>query len=213
MNLLPNGFAQLLPIVQVIISLHLEYILQAARGTLASGSGAPSEEKALECVLRMFEGRHGEADKEALEAYMRARTHEWWQDYSERQLLSTLVRRADLRKQGIGEKDDKRIQFHGEGLRIARSMLASIPKEITLDAEGEFEAVSKLLAALLNPPWAKTPPKGCKSTLSSPNPNESTATPSGATTWSLIAPTRPSIARYSSGSGGLPAGPGFVEQR
>ena len=108
MKLLPKGFAQLLPIVQVIVSLHLEYILQAARGTLASGSGAPSEEKALECVLRMFEGRHGEADKEALEAYLRARTHEWWADYPERQLLSTLVRRADLRKQGIGEKDDRR---------------------------------------------------------------------------------------------------------
>ena len=45
MKLLPKGFAQLLPIVQVIVSLHLEYILQAARGTLASGSGAPSEEK------------------------------------------------------------------------------------------------------------------------------------------------------------------------
>ena len=32
MKLLPKGFAQLLPIVQVIVSLHLEYILQAARG-------------------------------------------------------------------------------------------------------------------------------------------------------------------------------------
>ena len=75
------------------------------------------------------------------------------------QLLSTLVRRADLRKQGIGEKDDKRIQSHGEGIRIARSMLASIPKKLSLDAEGEFEAVSKLLAALLNPPMGEDSPE------------------------------------------------------
>ena len=159
MKLLPKGFAQLLPIVQVIVSLHLEYILQAARGTLASGSGAPSEEKALECVLRMFEGRHGEADKEALEAYLRARTHEWWADYPERQLLSTLVRRADLRKQGIGEKDDRRIPTRTEGLWIARPLLAGIPDKITLDAEGEFEAVSKLLAALLDPPMGEPAPE------------------------------------------------------
>ena len=159
MKLLPNGFAQLLPILQVIVSLHLEYILQAARGKLAYGINAPSEEQAFECVLRMFEDRHGEADTEALEAYLRARTHEWWQDYPERQLLSALVRRADLRKQGIGEKDDKRIQFHGEGLRIARSILASIPKKLTLDAEGEVEAMSQLLAALLNPPMGEDSPE------------------------------------------------------
>ena len=121
--------------------------------------------------------------------------------YPERQLLSTLVRRADLRKQGIGEKDDRRHPTEEEGLRIARPLLASIPKKITLDAEGEYESVSKLLAALLKPPMGEDSPKSCKDTLSSPNPNGSTATPSGATTWSLIAPTRPSIARSSGGSG------------
>ena len=159
MKLLPNGFAQLLPIVQGFVSVHLECIEEAARGTLASVTGAPSEEQALESVLRMFEDRHLEADKEALEAYMRARTHEWWQDFPERQLLSALVRRADLRKQGIGEKDDRRIPTRTEGLRIAKPLLAGIPDKITLDAEGEFEAMSKLLAALLNPPMGEDSPE------------------------------------------------------
>ena len=139
--------------------MHLKYIEDAARGTLASVTDAPSEEKALECVLRMLEGRHGEADKEALEAYMRARTWEWWADYPERQLLSTLVRRADLRKQGIGEKYDRRIPSHTEGLRIARPLLAGIPDKITLDAEGEVEAMSQLLAALLNLPMGEDSPE------------------------------------------------------
>ena len=210
MRLLPKGFAQLLPIVQWLVDLHLGYIEEAARGTLAYVTGAPSDEEAIACVLWIFEGRYEEADREALAAFMRARTRDWWADYPERQLLSALVRRADRRKQRIGREDGRRPPSCGEGLRIARPMLASIPKKISLDAEGEFEAVSKLLAALLKPPMGEDSPED---TLSSPNPNGSTATPSGATTRSLIAPTRPSIARTSVGNGGLPAGPGFVEQR
>ena len=35
MRLLPKGFAQLLPIVQWLVGLHLGYIEEAARGTLA----------------------------------------------------------------------------------------------------------------------------------------------------------------------------------
>ena len=159
MRLLPKGFAQLLPIVQWLVDLHLGYIEEAARGTLAYVIGAPSEEEAIACVLRIFEGRYEEADREALEAFMRARTRDWWADYPERQLLSALVRRADRRKQGIGREDGRRTPSPEEGLRIARPMLASIPKKLTLDAEGEFEAVSKLLAALLKPPMGEDSPE------------------------------------------------------
>ena len=159
MRLLPDGFAQLLPIVQWLVGLHLGYIEEAARGTLAYVIGAPSEEEAIACVLRIFEGRYEEADRKALAAFMRARTRDWWADYPERQLLSTLVRRADRRKQGIGREDGRRPPSCGEGLRIARPMLASIPKKISLDAEGEFEAVSKLLAALLKPPMGEDSPE------------------------------------------------------
>ena len=66
MKLLPNGFAQLLPIVQWLVGLHLGYIEEAARGTLAYVIGAPSDEEAIACVLRIFEVRHGEDDREAL---------------------------------------------------------------------------------------------------------------------------------------------------
>ena len=110
-KLLPGGFAQLLPIVQWIVGVHLEHIEEAARGTLASGTGGPSEEVALECLLRILEGRHEEADKETLEAYTRARTWEWWQDFHERRLLTDMVRRADQRKKKIGSEYSRRPRF------------------------------------------------------------------------------------------------------
>ena len=164
-KLLPGGFGQLLPIVEVIISLHVEYIEKAARGTLASGSDAPSEEQALESVLRMFEGRHLEADKRALEEFMAARTWEWWQGYPERRLFSALLVRADLRKKKrwTGNGDDRRRPTREEGLRIARPLLAGIPDEITLDAEGEYEpSVARLLAmpSCRLRPWARALPRG-----------------------------------------------------
>ena len=158
-KLLPGGFGQLFPIVEVIISLHVEYIEKAARGTLASGSDAPSEEQALESVLRMFEDRHLEADKRALEEYMRARTWEWWQGYPERRLFSALLVRADLRKRRAGSVDERRRPTRPEGLRIARPLLSGIPDEITLDAEGEYESVARLLAALLSPPMGEPSPE------------------------------------------------------
>ena len=154
-KLLPGGFDQLLPIVQVIVGLHLEYILQAARGALASGSDGPSEDQALESVIRLFEGRHVEADKRALEEYMRARSEEWWQSYPERRLFSDLVVRADLRKRLGGNGDDRRRPTREEGLRIARPLLAGIPDKITLDTVGEYESVARLLAALLLPPMGE----------------------------------------------------------
>ena len=46
-RLLPKGFAQLLPIVQWLVDLHLGYIEEAARGTLAYVTGAPSDEELL----------------------------------------------------------------------------------------------------------------------------------------------------------------------
>ena len=160
-KLLPGGFAQLFPIVEVIVSLHVEYIEKAARGTLVSGSDAPSEEQALESVIRLCAGRHLEADKRALEEFMAARTWEWWQGYPERRLFSALLVRADLRKKKrwTGNGDDRRRPTREEGLRIARPLLAGIPDEITLDAEGEYESVARLLAALLSPPMGEPSPE------------------------------------------------------
>ena len=162
MTLLPGGFVQLLPIVEWVAAMHLEHIEDAARGTLAYGAGAPSEEEAMEGLLRIFVGRFEEADREAIENYMRARVREWWSGFSERRLLTDLVRRADLRKKGIGSEDNSRCPSHKEGLRIARPLLAGIPGKgkgkIRLDAEGEYEAVAQVLTALLSPPMGEPSP-------------------------------------------------------
>ena len=45
MKLLPDGFAQLLLIIQWFVKLHLECIEEAARGTLASVTGAAQRGK------------------------------------------------------------------------------------------------------------------------------------------------------------------------
>ena len=159
MKLLPGGFNQLLPIVQWFVELQYEHIEEAALGTLAPETDAPSEEEALECLLRIFEERQEESDRETLEAYMGARAGEWWTDYPECQLLTTLVQRADRRKKWLGTKDDKRRPWHEEGLRIARPLLAGIPDKINLDPEGEYEAMANVLAALLSPPMGESSPE------------------------------------------------------
>ena len=53
-TLLPGGFLQLLPILQRVASMHLGHIQEVARGTLASGTGAPSEQEAMACLLRIL---------------------------------------------------------------------------------------------------------------------------------------------------------------
>ena len=88
MKLLPNGFAQLLPIVQWLVGLHLGYIEEAARGTLAYVIGAPSEEEAIACVLWIFEGRYEEADREALGVCPTIRS---WRRKSPRNNLLTAI--------------------------------------------------------------------------------------------------------------------------
>ena len=163
MKLLPGRFAQLLRIVRWFVAAHMEHIEEAARGTLAFGTGGPSEEVAIECLLRIFEGRHEKADRETIEAYMRARTWEWWQDFPERRLLTDMVRRADRRKKGKGSEYSRRPPFHSEGFRIARQMLAGIPDKISLDSEGEYEDVSKLLSAFLSPPLGEPSPERLQS--------------------------------------------------
>ena len=160
-ELLPGGFVQLLPILQWVVTLHMEQIEAAARGSLAQGICTPSEEKAVECVIRMFEGRYEEDDRRLIEEYMAVRTWEWWRGYPEevRGLLSDLVMRADRRKNGwVGPKDGRRPPNHCEGVRIARPLLAGIPKSIRLDVEGEYEGVVQVLAFLLwNPAGEPSP--------------------------------------------------------
>ena len=208
MKLLPGGFAQLLLIVQWFVDLHLEHIEEAALGTLAPETDAPSEEEALECLLWIFEERQEESDRETLEAYMGARAGEWWTDYPECQLLTTLVQRADRRKKWLGTKDDKRRPWHEEGLRIAKPLLAGIPDKINLDPEVEYEAMANVLAALLSPPMGESSPETLQRYIELAKSTPSTATPSSATLRSLMTPSRPSHVRRSGGIRGLLAGVG-----
>ena len=161
MTLLQGGFVQLLPIVQWVAAVHYEHIEEAARGALASGTGAPSEEEAMACLLRIFMGSHEEADREAIENFMRARATDWFPGFSERQLLVDLVRRADRRKRGTGSKDSRRLPSHKEVDRLAKALLADTPGkgEISLDDIWEYEAASNLLVALLSPHMGEPSPE------------------------------------------------------
>ena len=164
MTLLPGGFVQLLPIVQWVVAVHYEHILEAARGTLASGTGAPSEEEAKACLLRIFAGRHEEADRKVVNNHLTARALGWWegwQDLPKRKDFADLVKRADRRKKGIGPEDNRRRLSHDEGRRLAEPLLAVTPGKgkIRLDAEGEQEAVVQVLAALLSPPMGEPSPE------------------------------------------------------
>ena len=159
-KLLPGGYLHLLFIVQWVVELHLFQIFEAARGNLAFGIGAPSEDEAVEAVLRIFQMSYLEADRELIERYMAARTRAWWQNYPERELLSDLVVKADRRKNHwAGLDDQKRTPTRCEGLRIARPLLSAIPKKISLDAAGEFDSMSRLLAAIPLPPMGEPTPE------------------------------------------------------
>ena len=165
-TLLPGGFLQLLPIVQRVASMHLGHIQEVARGDLASGTGAPSEQEAMACLLRIFAGRHNEVDWKVVENHLTARALGWWegwQDLPKRKDFADLVKRADRREKGIGPEDNRRPPTHDEGRRLAEPLLAGTPGKgkgkISLDAEGEREAVVQVLAALLSPPMGEPSPE------------------------------------------------------
>ena len=102
-------------------------------------------------ILRSL-GRDWKAEEEDIVDYMRSEVREWWQDFPERQLLTSLYRRAALRRAECGPPDSRRRPDHQEGLRIATPLLADIPDTDRFDSEWESEAVSEVLAALLLPP-------------------------------------------------------------
>ena len=156
---LTMGFDGLLPIVQWLVIVRLNQIEAVALGSLESGNDAPGMEEAMEAILRIFEGRPGEAERELVEAYMRAVAMEWWRGFPARLLLTELYERTARRKAGCGSADGRRRPGHCKGLQIAKLMLADIPDTSRLDAEWESEAVSKVLAALVLPPVGAASPE------------------------------------------------------
>ena len=155
----PTGFADLLPMVHWLVDVRLEQIEAVALGSLESVTETLGMEDATECILRIWQGISGEAEKKTIEEYMRAQAMEWWWDYPERELLTNLYRRAARRKVGSGSRDSRRRPSHEEGLRIARPLVTDIPDTSRLDAEWESGAVSKVLAALLLPPIGTPSPE------------------------------------------------------
>ena len=151
LKLLPKVVADVIPIIRWGIEIRLQLIEEVACGSQASGTGAPGKEDAMKRILRSL-GTDWKAEEEDVVDYMRAEVREWWQDFPERQLLTSLYRRAALRRAECGSPDSRRRPDHQEGLRIATPLLADIPNTDRFDSEWEFEAVSEVLAALLLPP-------------------------------------------------------------
>ena len=129
-TLLPGGFLQLLPIVQRVASMHLGHVQEVARGALASGTGAPSEQEAMACLLRIFAGRHDEADWKVVENHLTARALGWWegwQDLPKRKDFADLVKRAYRRKKGIGPEDNRRRTVSWRGPPACRAVAGRRP--------------------------------------------------------------------------------------
>ncbi len=127
----------------------LQVIEEVALSPPASGTGGPGVEEAKERIRRALERSDRRAEDEAVVDSMRAGTRKWWPDFPEGQLLSDLFRRAARRRAGCGSRDSRRRPSHGEGLRVARGLLADIPDTSQLDSEYESAAVSAILGTQL----------------------------------------------------------------
>ena len=151
MRLLPQGVADVDPILRWFIELRLQLIEEAACGPQASWTGAPGMEEGRERILRSL-GRDWKADEQAIVDQMRAEVGTWWQDFGEQRLLSGLYKRAALRRAETGSCYSSRLPSHAECLQVATALLADIRVTGQLDAERESAVVSEVLAALWLPP-------------------------------------------------------------
>ncbi len=150
-KLLPKAVADVVPIIRWSIEIRLQLIEEVACGSQASGTGAPGMEQAMKRILWSL-GTDWKAEEEAIVDYMRAEVREWLQDFPERQLLTSLYRRAALRWAGCGSPYNRRRPDYQEGLQIATPLLADVPDTGRFDSEWESAAVSEVLATLLLPP-------------------------------------------------------------
>ena len=89
-GLLPQGVADVDPILRWFIELRVQLIEEAACGPQASGTGAPGMEEGRERILRSL-GMDWKADEQAIVDHMRAEVRKWWQNFPERQLTASAV--------------------------------------------------------------------------------------------------------------------------
>ncbi len=131
MRLLPEGISDLDPNLRWIVGESLRLIEEVVCGLQTSGAGAPGME---------------EADTAAIVDDMRSTVREWWQEFTERHLLTELYQRTARRREGGGYSDSSRPTSYSEGLRVAQGLLVVIPETGQLDAERESAAMSTFLA-------------------------------------------------------------------
>ena len=150
-QLLPRVVTDVDSIILWGIGTRLQLIREIACGIQNPGIGKPRKEEGMPEFLRLV-ASDWKADGEAVVEYMRAEVRNWWQDFTERELLSRLYRRAALRMAESGPLDARRPPSHEEGLRVAKPLLDDIQKRGPLDSEWESASVSTILALLLLPP-------------------------------------------------------------
>ena len=149
MRMVPESAAEIDCNIRWFVGKRLQVIEEVALSPPASGTGGLGKEEANERIPRALERMDRKAEDEATVDSMRAGTRKLWPDFPEGQFLSDLFQRAARRRAGCGSLDSRRRPSHGEGLRVARGLLADIPDTSRLDSEYESAAVSVFLVTQL----------------------------------------------------------------
>ena len=153
MILLPESLTEYVLNLRWTNEVRLWIVEEVACGVQTSGTGARGMKEAWERMLRATERGDRKAEEAAFVDYTRAEVWNWWQGFPERRLLTELYRRAARRQEGGGSPDRSRRPSHGEGLRVARPILAYVADPGQFDVEWEFAAMSTVLVALYLPPF------------------------------------------------------------
>ena len=146
MKLLPEGVAELDPNMQWSIATRLRIIEEVVLDPPGSGTGEPSMGEAEERMRRAVERGDRKAEDEAIVDYMRAEIRAWWQDFPEGPLLRRLYRRVASWREAVGSLTGMPRPTYEECLKVARALLADLPKKDTLDVAGEADTVARVLA-------------------------------------------------------------------
>ena len=155
MKSLPTNVTESGSSVRWTIETYLELIEEFACSPEAFGTGGPARGEAVERIRRAVGRKDGRAEERAIVDRMRVEVREFWQEFSELQLLGEHYRRAALRRDGRGSPGNAEPPSEGEGCRLARALLAHVPGRALrtpiqgadrFDVKWESEALAKTLA-------------------------------------------------------------------
>ena len=131
MKSMPNGVAELDPNLVWVIERYLELIEEFARDPKAFGTGGLAGVEAVDSIRLAVVRRDEKAEERAILDGMRAEVREFWQEFSELQLLGENFRRAALRKDMRGSRGRTDPDSFEEGLQLARALLTHVPGQGT----------------------------------------------------------------------------------